>query len=119
MCGICGVVDSSAPVDREALEKMTATLAHRGPDDEAYYVGPGVGFGFRRLSIIDVDGGRQPIASEDGTVRAMVNGEIYNFAELRRELEADGHVFATGSDSEVVVHLYEDHGPGCVDRLNG
>jgi asparagine synthase (glutamine-hydrolysing) len=125
VCGICGVVDTSAPVDREALERMTDSLRHRGPDDEAYYLpdpgpeGPAVGLGFRRLSIIDVEGGRQPIANEDETVQIVLNGEIYNFAELRAGLEARGHVFRTRSDVETVVHLYEEQGAGCVEVLNG
>src|SRR5690242_1307883 len=104
---------------------MTATLRHRGPDDDGYYLpepgpsGPAVGFGFRRLSIIDVEGGHQPLSNEDGSVWLMLNGEIYNFAELRDRLEAAGHQFRTRSDSETIAHLYEEHGVGCLDLLNG
>jgi asparagine synthase (glutamine-hydrolysing) len=98
---------------------MTAALIHRGPDDEGYHFEPGVGLGMRRLSIIDVAGGRQPIANEDGTARIVFNGEIYNYLELRAELERSGHVLATSSDTETVLHLYEDLGPGCLERLNG
>ena len=125
MCGICGVVDTSGPVDLDVLERMTGTLRHRGPDDAAYYLpepdpaGPAVGFGFRRLSIIDVEGGRQPLANEDESVWTMLNGEIYNFAELRAGLEADGHVFRTNGDAETLVHLYEESGVDCTERLNG
>ena len=125
MCGICGVVDTSGPVDPDVLERMTGTLRHRGPDDAAYYLpepdaaGPAVGFGFRRLSIIDVEGGRQPLANEDESVWTMLNGEIYNFAELRAGLEAGGHVFRTNGDAETLVHLYEESGVDCTERLNG
>jgi asparagine synthase (glutamine-hydrolysing) len=123
MCGICGMV-GPGPVDREALAEMTLALRHRGPDDDGFYVheyedGTAVGLGFRRLSIIDLSSGNQPIANEDGSVRVVFNGEIYNFRELRRELEGRGHRFATNADTEVIVHLYEELGPHCVDRLNG
>jgi asparagine synthase (glutamine-hydrolysing) len=111
-------------VDREVLSRMTETLYHRGPDDEGFLVreyenGLGVGLGFRRLSIIDLESGNQPIANEDGSLQIVFNGEIYNFLQLRSELEARGHRFSTNADTEVIVHLYEDHGPGCVERLNG
>jgi asparagine synthase (glutamine-hydrolysing) len=125
VCGICGVVDSAGPVDRDVLERMTGTLRHRGPDEEAYYLPapdgdrPSVGFGFRRLSIIDVAGGHQPLANEDESVWTMLNGEIYNFAELRAGLEAGGHVFRTNGDAETLVHLYEESGLDCTERLNG
>jgi len=114
----------SDPVDREALARMTRVLYHRGPDDEGFYVeeyedGVGVGLGFRRLSIIDLESGNQPIANEDRSVQLVFNGEIYNFRELRRELEGHGHRFATNADTEVIVHLYEDLGARCVERLNG
>ena len=122
MCGICGLV-GPGPVDREALARMTSTLHHRGPDDDGYlvreYDDVAVGLGFRRLSIIDLDTGNQPIANEDGSLQLVFNGEIYNFRELRRELEARGHRFATNADTEVIVHLYEEHGPLCVEKLNG
>lgn len=98
---------------------MTGSLRHRGPDGEGTYRADGVGLGHRRLSIIDLDTGAQPLSNEDGTVWITYNGEIYNFPELRRELEARGHRFRTRSDTEVIVHLYEDLGPRCVDRLRG
>jgi asparagine synthase (glutamine-hydrolysing) len=127
MCGIAGILEygeNGRPVDREALARMTAALRHRGPDDDGFHFdetpgGPAVGLGFRRLSIIDVAGGHQPMCNEDGSVWIVFNGEIYNFQELRRELEARGHRFRTRSDTETVVHLYEDMGADCVTRLNG
>ena len=124
MCGICGIVERHGPIDRQALGRMTAAIHHRGPDDEGFYVAPegtqpGVGLGFRRLSIIDLVTGNQPISNEDGSVHVVFNGEIYNYRELRSELESRGHRFATGSDTEVIVHLYEELGPRCVERLNG
>lgn len=120
MCGICGIVHvDGAPVDPLLLEAMTATLVHRGPDDDGYYVSGGVGLGMRRLSIIDLPGGRQPIANEDETIRIVFNGEIYNYRELREDLVSRGHVFRTHSDTEVIVHLYEEMGAECVTRLNG
>ena len=123
MCGICGIV-GPGPVDRGVLAQMTRVLEHRGPDDEGFYVaqyddGTGVGLGFRRLSIIDLDSGNQPIGNEDGSVQVVQNGEIYNYRELRAELVGRGHHFATSSDTEVIVHLYEDLGARCVERLNG
>ena len=125
MCGICGVVERDGTIDRETLRRMTAVLRHRGPDDEGYHVadgnggGPAAGLGFRRLSIIDLDTGNQPISNEDGSVWIVFNGEIYNFPELRAELEARGHRFATNADTEVIVHLYEERGPRCLEGLNG
>jgi asparagine synthase (glutamine-hydrolysing) len=124
VCGICGIVDPGGPVRREVLERMTATLSHRGPDDDGYYVaepdsGPAAGLGFRRLSIIDVAGGHQPLGNEDESVWVILNGEIYNFVELRPELEARGHVFRTRTDTEVIVHLYEELGSACIERLHG
>jgi asparagine synthase (glutamine-hydrolysing) len=112
------------PVDREVLARMAGALRHRGPDDEGFYVaehedGVAVGLGFRRLSIIDLDTGNQPISNEDGSVQVVFNGEIYNFRELRRDLERRGHRFATNADTEVIVHLYEDEGARCVEHLNG
>ena len=123
MCGICGIA-GSGPVDREALARMTRVLEHRGPDDEGFHIaeyedGTGVGLGFRRLSIIDLDTGNQPIGNENGSVQVVQNGEIYNYRELRADLVARGHSFATNADTEVIVHLYEDLGPRCVERLNG
>jgi len=108
-----------APVERELLRRMTSVLAHRGPDGEGLYLDGPAGLGHRRLSIIDLAGGAQPIANEDRTVWVICNGEIYNFRELRAGLLARGHRFATGSDSETIVHLYEERGEDCVQDLNG
>jgi asparagine synthase (glutamine-hydrolysing) len=120
MCGIAGTLRlRSEPVTRDEVARMCAVLRHRGPDDEGIHVDGAVGIGMRRLSIIDLATGRQPLANEDGTVWTVFNGEIYNFPELRTELAARGHVFATASDTEVIVHLYEEHGTGFVERLRG
>ena len=121
MCGLCGVVysDPKRPVDRDMLHRMTDMMSHRGPDGDGYFVEPGVGLGFRRLSIIDLETGDQPISNEDNSVTVVCNGEIYNYQELRRNLQAAGHRFRTNSDVEVIVHLYEDHGVRCVDFLRG
>jgi|SRR5690348_9304628 len=121
MCGICGVVNtgSAEPVSRELIQRMNDTLAHRGPDDAGVYVAPYVGLGHRRLSIIDVAGGHQPLSNEDGTVWVLLNGEIYNYAELRRLLVQRGHTFTTHSDTEVIAHLYEDAGENCFAQLRG
>jgi len=122
MCGICGVIDWSDAPDAEALvRRMTPTMRHRGPDDEGYLESTSgrLSMGMRRLSIIDVDGGHQPIFNEEGTVGAVLNGEIYNFRELRDELATLGHAFRTRSDSEVVAHAYEEWGAACVERLQG
>jgi asparagine synthase (glutamine-hydrolysing) len=121
MCGLCGVAwaDPVRPVERALLQRMADTLRHRGPDGEGFHAAPGVGLGFRRLRIIDLETGDQPIANEDGTVVVVANGEIYNFAELRAELIASGHRFRTRSDVEVIVHLYEERGVECLARLRG
>lgn len=121
MCGICGLVslDGASAPDRDLLARMNATLRHRGPDSEGLTVDGPVGLAMRRLSIIDLIGGDQPISSEDGNVVVVCNGEIYNYRELREELEGAGHRFATDSDSEVVVHLYEERGPGFLELLRG
>jgi asparagine synthase (glutamine-hydrolysing) len=121
MCGICGifVLDGESPVNEASIRRMTATLRHRGPDDEGLYVAPGVGLGHRRLSIIDVAGGHQPISNEDGTIWVLLNGEIYNYSELRAELLRRNHRFSTFSDTESIVHLYEDLGEECFARLRG
>ena len=121
MCGICGVawVDPTQPVDKDMLDRMTWILRHRGPDSRGLHVAAGIGLGVQRLSIVDLESGDQPIANEDGTISVVCNGEIYNSPELRRELEAAGHRFRTGSDVEAIVHLYEDLGPECVHRLRG
>lgn len=121
MCGIAGILyaDSQQPVDAQLLSRMTASLAHRGPDGQGMWQDVGIGLGHRRLAIIDLSGGQQPITNEDGSVVAVFNGEIYNYRELRRELESRGHVFATHSDTEVLVHLYEERREHLVDRLRG
>ncbi len=121
MCGICGLasLDGAAPVDPALLEAMNATLVHRGPDSAGSLLDGPVGLAMRRLSIIDLEHGDQPIASEDGTVHVVCNGEIYNYRELREDLRARGHAFATGSDTEVLVHLYEERGPDFVTELRG
>ncbi|MGH3023877.1 MAG: asparagine synthase (glutamine-hydrolyzing) [Gaiellaceae bacterium] len=120
MCGICGLVslDGSA-VDPEPLEGLRDALAHRGPDGSGALVDGPVALGVRRLSIIDLEHGDQPIANEDGTVHVVQNGEIYNYRELRAELERQGHVFATASDTEVLVHLYEERGLRFAEALRG
>ena len=121
MCGIAGIcfTDPQREVDKGLLAAMTERLAHRGPDGSGFHIGPQIGLGHRRLSIIDLAGGDQPIYNEDGSIAIVFNGEIYNFKELRRELAAAGHHLATESDTEVIVHLYEDLGASCVDLLNG
>jgi asparagine synthase (glutamine-hydrolysing) len=120
MCGICGIFDRSGePIDRPLLSGMTAALQHRGPDGQGEFVDREIGLGHRRLSIIDVDGGSQPIANENGSLQVVFNGEIYNFVELREQLEGFGHQFATRSDTEVIVHAYEQWGRDCVRKFNG
>jgi len=121
MCGICGVFNygTGRPADPTLLASMTDSMIHRGPDDRGQIVDGALGLGMRRLSIIDLDGGHQPIANEDGSVHIVVNGEIYNFRELRVELEGMGHIFRTRSDSEVALHAYEEWGLDALTRLNG
>ena len=120
MCGICGLAAlDGGPVDASALEAMSASLAHRGPDDEASVVDGPVALAARRLAIIDLAGGRQPLASEDGRVHAAHNGEILNHVALRLDLERAGHSFATRCDTEVLVHLYEERGEGMLEALRG
>ncbi len=122
MCGICGVMSTEGMLDprvRDALPRMTATLAHRGPDGEDFYFDDRVGLGHRRLSIIDIAGGAQPMSNEDGTVWTVFNGEIYNHRELRKELLARGHRFRSECDTEVIVHAFEEYGSGCVERFAG
>lgn len=120
MCGICGIFDlKGLPVGREVLDDMTNIIRHRGPDGDGRFVDREVGLGHRRLSIIDLGGGAQPIGNEDGKLQIVFNGEIYNFVELRAELEGHGHKFKTKSDTEVIVHAYEQWGRDCVKRFNG
>jgi asparagine synthase (glutamine-hydrolysing) len=121
MCGICGQFNfaRNEPVESETIQRMTETIAHRGPDDEGYFFSGALGFGFRRLSIIDLAGGHQPMADADETVWVILNGEIYNFKELRAELEKRGHRFRTKSDTEVIIHGYKEWETGILNRLNG
>jgi asparagine synthase (glutamine-hydrolysing) len=121
MCGICGVYsyNSREPVSGGLLEGMLTRIRHRGPDEEGIYLDVGLGLGSRRLSIIDLSGGTQPIYNEDRSVVVVFNGEIYNYRELRSALESRGHTLATSSDTEVIVHLYEEAGDDCVHELRG
>ena len=121
MCGIAGIVQThpDGAVDTATIHRMCEAIVHRGPDDEGIFVKAGVGLGMRRLSIIDLAGGHQPVFNEDKTISIVFNGEIYNFPELRSELLARGHLFSTHSDTEVIVHLYEDFGSECVQKLRG
>lgn len=121
MCGIVGIIqpENKGAVDPGLLQRMNSTLTHRGPDDEGHWVQRNVALAMRRLSIIDLEGGHQPISNEDGTVWTVMNGEIYNFRELAQELTAKGHRFRSRSDTEVLVHLYEEAGEDFVQRLRG
>jgi len=121
MCGIAGILyaDPARPVQSATLKAMADSIAHRGPDAEGFWRAPGIGLAHRRLSIIDLAGGTQPIANEDGSIRVVFNGEIYNYRHLRRSLEAKGHQLHTHTDTEVLVHLYEEHGERLVDHLRG
>src|SRR3954447_10447477 len=121
MCGICGIFEPGrqSAIDGVTLKAMTNSMVHRGPDDEGHYSGPGIGLGFRRLSIIDLAGGHQPLSNEDGTIWIVFNGEIYNFEELNRRYLSSGHTFKTRSDTETIVHLYEELGEACFAELRG
>ncbi|MBC7186583.1 MAG: asparagine synthase (glutamine-hydrolyzing) [Calditrichaeota bacterium] len=121
MCGICGIyhVDPEKAVDQLTLRRMAEVIVHRGPDDDGFYLDEGVGLGMRRLSIIDLVTGKQPISNEDGSVWIVFNGEIYNHLALRRELESKGHRFRTRADTEAIVHAYEEYGERCPEYLNG
>lgn len=120
MCGICGIFDGGgAPIAPYILDSMMAAMRHRGPDGEGRHFDPGVALGHLRLSIIDLQGGAQPIGNEDGSLQVVFNGEIYNYVELRNELAAFGHQFKTRSDTEVIPHAYEQWGLDCVTRFNG
>ena len=120
MCGIVGVWNlDSAPVDAGEVERMRDTLTHRGPDDAGLFVNGAVALGHRRLSIIDLsESGRMPMGSPDGTIQAVFNGEVYNFRELRRELQTLGHEFQSRTDSEVAVRAYEQWGVDCLERFS-
>jgi asparagine synthase (glutamine-hydrolysing) len=121
MCGIAGIFEPGcdAPIERALLKKMSDTLRHRGPDDEGFYCGPGAGMAHRRLSIIDLEGGHQPLANEDDSIWIVFNGEIYNFDELNRRYLSRGHTFRTRSDTETIIHLYEELGEACFAELRG
>ena len=121
MCGIAGIVSAAAQdrIEAATIHRMCQAIVHRGPDDEGIFVKDGTGLGMRRLSIIDLSGGHQPVFNEDRSVWVVFNGEIYNFPELRADLEKRGHHFYTKTDTEVIVHLYEDLGAACVEKLRG
>src|ERR1700689_1199069 len=121
MCGIFGLLNLKPGGDlpRSLMERMGQVIKHRGPDDDGFYYGRGVPPGMRRLSIIDVSGGHQPLSNEDGTVWIILNGEIYNFQELNRRYLSSGHTFRTRSDTETIVHLYEELGEACFAELRG
>ncbi len=121
MCGICGIAFAHGDrgSDPEIVHRMTQIIRHRGPDDNGFYIKPGIRMGVRRLSIVDLKTGNQPISSEDESVTLVCNGEIYNFVELRQQLEKQGHRFRSRSDAEVIIHLYEEYGARCLDRLRG
>ncbi|MGH8262080.1 MAG: asparagine synthase (glutamine-hydrolyzing), partial [Steroidobacteraceae bacterium] len=121
MCGISGIVDlrSRRPVDEAILRRMNGVIAHRGPDGDGFHFEPGAGLGHRRLSIIDLAGGAQPLYNEDHSVLVVFNGEIFNFKEIEVELVARGHQFRTRCDTEVIVHAWEEWGERCLERFNG
>lgn len=120
MCGFAGYIHNYGTFDKEeVIHKMADRIKHRGPDDAHYYIDDGIALGFRRLSIIDLEGGRQPILNEDGSLVLLFNGEIYNYQELREELIKAGHVFTTKTDSETILHGYEEYGKKILDRLRG
>src|SRR3984957_21216210 len=118
MCGICGIFfgDRDKQANRSVLAAMNRSITHRGPDDEGFFVEENVGLAMRRLSIIDVKSGHQPLANENQNVWIVFNGEIYNHVELRAGLEAMGHRYRSRSDTETIVHLYEEYGRDCVKR---
>src|SRR5256886_2581714 len=121
MCGICGQFNfgRNESVQPDTIRRMTQTMVHRGPDDDGYYFSGSLGLGFRRLSIIDLAGGHQPMSDAEETVWVTLNGEIYNFKELRAELESRGHSFRTESDTEVIIHGYKEWGIDVLNQLNG
>src|ERR1700685_1860210 len=121
MCGICGQFDfvDQEPICPDMIRRMATSITHRGPDDEGYYFSGSLGLGFRRLSIIDLGGGHQPMSDQTRSVWVVFNGEIYNFSELKRQLEDHGHVFQTKSDTEVIIHGYKQWGKDVLNHLNG
>jgi len=116
MCGITGMISDR---NLDAIGKMTTALTHRGPDGEGFFAGDGIALGHRRLSIIDLEGGKQPIASADNVLQLVCNGEIYNSPEIRERYEAEGYEFRTRTDVEVILPLYLEYGPDCVKHLRG
>src|SRR5438874_13018674 len=120
MCGIAGLLSlGDKPVFEEEVRAMCDAMVHRGPDDEGYYSADRIALGMRRLSIIDLQTGHEPVHNEDKTVWVVLNGEIYNYQEIRKDLLAKGHAFYTATDTEVLVHLYEEYGENCVQYLRG
>src|SRR5919106_6402631 len=122
MCGINGIAlstRSGRSLDRSVLERMRDVIAHRGPDDVGIFIDGKVGLGHRRLSIVDVKSGHQPMTNEDDSLQITYNGEIYNHADYRDELESRGHVYRTHCDTETILHLYEEYGASCVQHLRG
>ena len=121
MCGICGIYNynKDAPISEQTLDGMTRTLIHRGPDDSGIHMDNYVGLGHRRLSIIDIQGGKQPMSNEDNTIWITYNGEIYNYKQLKSHLIQKGHKFKTNSDTEVIIHAFEEYQTDCVLHFNG
>src|SRR5687768_8147532 len=119
MCGIAGILNYSAAPDEAIVRRMLGMIRHRGSDEFGIYLGRDVALGNARLSIVDLSGGQQPIGNEEGTLWIVYNGEVFNYVELRAELEAPGHKCFTHTDTEVILHLYEELGPKCLARLNG
>src|ERR1700758_3594328 len=121
MCGIAGILEFGQDMraSAAALREMCSVISHRGPDDDGFYTDGAAGIGMRRLSIVDVAGGHQPISNEDGTLCIVFNGEIYKHLELRQRLIAPGHGYNTHSDTETIIHLFEEFGPDCVQHLRG
>ena len=120
MCGIAGVFGiQGQPVGFEEVQAMCDVIIHRGPDDEGYFIDDSIGMGMRRLSVIDLETGQQPVSNAEGSVQVVMNGEIYNYKEIRKELQAMGHTFSTSGDTEVIVHLYDEYGADCVHKLRG
>ncbi|MBI4687017.1 MAG: asparagine synthase (glutamine-hydrolyzing) [Nitrospirae bacterium] len=119
MCGIAGIIDISSTPERSLIERMCRVMKHRGPDGEGYYTDNNAALGHRRLSIIDLEGGKQPMSNEDGTIWITFNGEIYNFSEIKDELSRKGHRFKTRSDTETIIHAYEEYGEECVKKFRG
>ena len=121
MCGICGIYykRGTGKVDRTEIVNMTETIFHRGPDEDGIYLNGHIAMGMRRLSIIDLAGGRQPISNEDGSIWVVFNGEIYNYPELKQKIEQKGHKFSTRSDTEIILHCYEEYGDEFIKHLGG